>query len=92
MSIEFSPKSSRDLYFHLLHEDERGSVQMASVLDMNDTVLISDEILIKDHVYKLEQFRQYYDLQPIGESESNINVQWRIGQPISDRHFHYLSY
>ena len=75
MSIEFSPKSSRDLYFPLLHEDERGSVQMASVLDMNDTVLISDEILIKDHVYKLEQFRQYYDLQPIGMSESNINEQ-----------------
>ena len=27
------------------------------------------------------------------QSEFNINVQWRrIGQPISDRHFHYLSH
>ena len=27
------------------------------------------------------------------ESKSNINVQWRkIGQPINDRHFHYLSH
>ena len=40
---------------------------MATVLDMNDIVLILDEILMKDRVYKLEQFGQYYDLQPIGE-------------------------
>ena len=27
------------------------------------------------------------------QSKSNINVQWkRIGQPISDQHFHYLSH
>ena len=25
------------------------------------------------------------------KSESNINIQWRIGQPISDRHFQNLS-
>jgi len=39
---------------------------MASVMDMNGNYLILDEIVVRDRVYKLEQFRQFYDLQPIG--------------------------
>lgn len=62
----FSPNTSRDIYYPLLHEDGRSSIQMASVMDMNNNYLILDEIVVRDRVYKLEQFRQFYDLQPIG--------------------------
>ena len=40
---------------------------MASVMDMDGNFLIMDEIVLRDRVYKLEQFRQFYDLQPVGE-------------------------
>lgn len=40
---------------------------MASVMDLDDNFLILDEIVVRDRVYKLEQFRQSFDLQPIGE-------------------------
>ena len=34
-----------------------------------------------------------FEQKKITQSKSNINVQWGwIGQPISDRHFHYLSH
>ena len=66
MKFFFSPDTSRDIYYPLLHEDGRSSIQMASVMDMNGNYLILDEIVVRDRVYKLEQFRQFYDLQPIG--------------------------
>ena len=39
---------------------------MSSVMDMDDNFLILDEIVVRDRVYKLEQFGQFHDLQPIG--------------------------
>lgn len=67
MKFSFSPNTSRDIYYPLLHEDGRSSIQMASVMDLDDNFLILDEIVVRDRVYKLEQFRQSFDLQPIGE-------------------------
>ena len=46
---------------------------MASVMDMNGNFLIQDEIVVKDRVYKLEQFRQFFDLQPIGKLRKRIH-------------------
>ena len=40
---------------------------MASVIDMNGNFLLRDENVERDRIYKLEQFRQFYDLQPVGE-------------------------
>ena len=40
---------------------------MASVMDMDGNFLVLEEIVLRDRVYKLEQFRQFYDLQPVGE-------------------------
>lgn len=40
---------------------------MKTVMDLDDNFLILDEIVVRDRVYKLEQFRQSFDLQPIGE-------------------------
>ena len=37
------------------------------------------------------RYTKIHDLT--SQSKSKINVQWRrIGQPINDRHFHYLSH
>ena len=49
---------------------------MASVMDMDGNFLIMDEIVLRDRVYKLEQFRQFYDLQPVGELR--LLIQWRF--------------
>ena len=62
----FSPNTSRDIHYPLLHDDGRSGIQMASVMDMDGNFLIQDENVVRDRVYKLEQFRQFYDLQPIG--------------------------
>ena len=40
---------------------------MVTVMDMDDNFLILDEIVVRDHVYKLEQFGKFFDLQPLGE-------------------------
>ena len=32
-------------------------------MDMNNNILISDEIVVRNHAYRLEKFEQYFDLQ-----------------------------
>ena len=61
-----SPNAIRDVYYPLLHQDGRSSIQMVSVMDMNNNILISDEIVVRNHAYRLDKFRQYFDLQSKG--------------------------
>ena len=49
---------------------------MASVMDMDGNFLILDEIVVRDRVYKLEQFRQFHDLQPVGKLRTWIHRSW----------------
>ena len=42
--------TSRDIYYPLLHEDGRSSIQMTSVKDMNNNYLILDEIVVRDRL------------------------------------------
>ena len=63
----FSPNTSRDIFFPLLHDGGQSEIQMASVTDVDGTVLLRDENVIRDRVYKLAQFRESYDLQPVGK-------------------------
>ena len=63
----FRPNRKRDIYYPLLHEDGRGSIQMMTVMDMNSNTLVLDEIVLQDHAYRLEQFGEDFFLPPNGK-------------------------
>ena len=63
----FRPTRKRDIYYPLLHEDGRSSIQMMTVMDMNSNTLVLDEIVLQDHAYRLEQFGDDYYLPPNGK-------------------------
>ena len=54
------------IYYPLLHEDGRSSIQMMTVMDMNSNTLVLDEIVLQDHAYRLEQFGDDFYLPPNG--------------------------
>ena len=63
----FSPNRKRNIYYPLFNDDGRDSLQMMTVLDMNSNTLIVDEIVLKDHVYCLEQYEEDFYLLENGE-------------------------
>ena len=60
--LNLSPNGTRNVYFPLLNDDGRSSLQMMTVMDMNLNTLISDEIVLNNHAYRLEQFGEYFFL------------------------------
>ena len=61
----FSPGALREIYYPLLQGDTAHSIiQMASVISMNSTFLIADEIVLNEHSYRLEKYGQHYYLPP----------------------------
>ena len=62
--FSFRPTSKRGIYYPLLHEDGRGTIQMMTVMDMNSNALVADEIVLQDHAYRLEQFGEDFYLPP----------------------------
>ena len=63
----FSPNRKRNIYYPLFNDDGRDSLQMMTVMDMNSNTLILDEIVLKDHAYRLEQFEGDFYLSENGE-------------------------
>ena len=47
--VNSSPKRKRDIYYPLLHEDGRSSVQMMTIMDMDSNRLVLNEIVLQDH-------------------------------------------
>ena len=71
MTFIFSPGQVREIYFPLLQGDHAHSIiQMASVIAMNSTFLITDEIVLNDHAYRLEKYGYHYYLPPTASSGS----------------------
>ena len=69
--FDFSPGAVREIYYPLLQGDSAHSIiQMMSVISMNSTFLITDEIVLNDHSYKLERYGQHYHLPPTASSGS----------------------
>ena len=62
-----SPNRKRNIYYPLFNDDGRDSLQMMTVMDMNSNTLILDEIVLKDHAYRLEQFEEDFYLLENGE-------------------------
>ena len=69
----FSPNRKRNIYYPLFNDDGRDSLQMMTVMDMNSNTLILDEIVLKDHAYRLEQFEEDFYLSENGE-EAQIEI------------------
>ena len=59
----------RNIYFPLLNDDGRSSLQMMTVTDLDSNTLITDEIVLNNHAYRLERFQDDFYLPPIDESE-----------------------
>ena len=76
--LNLSPNGTRNVYFPLLNDDGRSSLQMMTVMDMNLNTLISDEIVLNNHAYRLEQFGEHFFL-PILNGKCNnkvLNTNW----------------
>ena len=72
MNTYFSPNGMRHLYYPLLNDDGRSSLQMMTVMDMNSNTLILDEIVLNNHKYRLEQHEgDFYlpDFGPLDETK-----------------------
>ena len=65
--VNSSPKRKRDIYYPLLHEDGRSSVQMMTIMDMDSNRLVLDEIVLQDHAYRLENFGEHFFLPQNGK-------------------------
>ena len=65
--VVFSPSRKRNIYYPLFNDDGRDSLQMMTVMDMNSNTLILDEIVLKDHAYRLEQLEGDFYLSENGE-------------------------
>ena len=63
----FRPNRKRDIYYPLLHEDGRSSIQMMTVMDMNSNTLVLDEIVLQHRAYRLEQYGEDFYLPPNGK-------------------------
>ena len=63
----FSPNRKRNIYYPLFNDDGRDSLQMMTVFDMNSNALIVDEIVLKDHAYRLEKYEEDFYLLENGE-------------------------
>ena len=71
LKVFFRPGEIREIYYPLLQGDHAHSIiQMASVIAMNSTFLITDEIVLNDHAYRLERYGHHYYLPPTASSGS----------------------
>ena len=78
LTINFRPKGIRNIYFPLLKDDGRSSLQMITVTDLDSNTLITDEIVLNNHAYRLERFEDEFYLPPIDESEKLELVDGKI--------------
>ena len=67
----FRPNEIRNLYYPLLNDDGRSSLQMMTVMDMNSNTLILDEIVLNNHKYRLEQYGDDFYLPDTGEANDS---------------------
>ena len=65
----FSPNGKRNLYYPLLNDNGRSSLQMMTVRDMNSNTLILDELVLNNHEYLLEQYGDDFYLPDTGEND-----------------------
>jgi len=66
-SNQVPPNQKRDIHYPIFNDNARDSLQMMTVMDMNLNNLISDEIVLRDHVYRLEQHGNNFYLAEVGK-------------------------